>query len=49
MAKINQYSILNPHINVTHLPGATDPVQNLNDSMNPFPKIMLARGPEEMY
>jgi len=49
MAERNQYSILYPHINVAHLSGTTDPVQNFADSVNSFPKIIFAHGPEEMY
>jgi len=49
MAEINQYSILNPHVNVAHLSGTTEPLQNFIDSVNPFPKIIFAHGPEEMY
>ena len=48
MAEINQYSVLNPHINVAHLSGTTDPVQNFTDFVNSFPKIIFAHGPEEV-
>ena len=49
MAEINQYSILNPHVNVAHLSGTTEPLQNFTDFVNPFPKIIFTHGPEEMY